>query len=72
MEKYELLRLVRSLQIRKIRNKELWSLLTKGLVTLMNTRQLNCSNIANITWDLHLLKLKSSKLYEFIVTYFCA
>ena len=72
MDKNELLKLINALRLMKIQDKELWSYLTKGLVTLMNTRQLNCKQLLNVTWELYNLKLKSSKLYEFIVTYFIA
>ena len=72
MDKQELLKLIRALCIKRIKDKELWSFLTKGLITLMNTRQLSCKNLANVTWDLYLLKMKSSKLFNFIVIYFCA
>ena len=38
----------------------------------MNNRQLDCKNLANVTWDLHLIKLKSPKLYAHFVNYFNA
>ena len=38
----------------------------------MNTRKLTLSDVARVTHELQLLKLKSTKLFDFIVAYFCA
>ena len=55
-----------------MQDKQMWSILTKGLVTLMNTRKLTLADLARVTHELQLLKLKSTKLFDFIVAYFCA
>jgi len=70
ISKRENLHLIRALRVQKVQNKELFSYLIKGLVSLLNTRQLNCSALVQVASDLHILKMRSKQVFRFIITYF--
>jgi hypothetical protein len=42
----------------------------KNLVTQMNEKQLSCTELCNIAYDLNVVKVRSEKMFEFIVVYF--
>lgn len=42
----------------------------KGLINEMNHKSLNCADLSNVAYDLHIVKLRSPKVFEFIVVYF--
>ena len=52
------------------RDETLWTYASKSLVSMMNYGQLDCKNLATVMWDLHLIKLKSPKLYDYFIVYF--
>ena len=42
----------------------------KNLVKEMNERSLSCTELCNIAYDLNVVKIRSEKMFEFIVVYF--
>jgi glutathionylspermidine synthase len=48
----------------------IWNVLMKNLVTQMNEKQLSCTELCNIAYDLNVVKVRSEKMFEFIVVYF--
>jgi hypothetical protein len=53
-----------------VQNKDLWKLLMKPLAKYFNTGSLTLRELANLTYDLHIIKLQAPKLYSIIVDYF--
>ena len=62
--------MIHALTIRKVQNKELWRLLMPSLLHGFNSRSYTLRDLANLTYDLYVIKLQSPKLYFIIVDYF--
>ena len=72
MNTLDFVRLTTSLSRRREADPELWVLLSKVLVTLMNTKKLRNSDLMTISRSFVNAQVRSDKLYSFIVRYFCA
>ena len=72
MDSFEFSRLIFSLSLRRESDLELWGLLAKVLVTLMNTKKLGVIDLMEVTRALVNAKVRSDKMYGFIVKYFMA
>ena len=53
----------------KIRDKQVWGIMVKAFVTLMNTRSISQQELVEATINFHLMKVSSQKLFEFIIKY---
>eukprot|EP00353_Schmidingerella_taraikaensis_P011428 CAMPEP_0185567574 /NCGR_PEP_ID=MMETSP0434-20130131/806_1 /TAXON_ID=626734 ORGANISM="Favella taraikaensis, Strain Fe Narragansett Bay" /NCGR_SAMPLE_ID=MMETSP0434 /ASSEMBLY_ACC=CAM_ASM_000379 /LENGTH=227 /DNA_ID=CAMNT_0028181833 /DNA_START=952 /DNA_END=1634 /DNA_ORIENTATION=- len=72
MDPFEFCRLVANLSRRRESDHELWGMIAKVLVTLMNTKKLTEEDIMHVTRSLVNAKVRSDKLYGFIVRYLMA
>lgn len=70
MKENEFVSLVLALSRRRETNGELWGHLAKVLVTLMNTQKLKARDLMIVTRALVNAKVRSDKLFGFIVRYF--
>lgn len=70
MNPFEFSTLVQSLSRQREVDVELWTLLAKVLVTLMNTKKLELLDLMLVTRAMVNAKVRSDKLYGFIVRYF--
>jgi len=72
MGTYEFVGLVLCLSRRRENNAQLWGHLAKVLVTLMNTKKLGLSDLLLVTRAFCNAKIRSDKLYGFIIRYFAS
>jgi len=70
MNTFEFTRLIACLGQRQENDPELWGLLARVLVTLMNLKKLSIEDLMITTRSLVNAKVRSDKLYSFIVRYF--
>ena len=69
--KGELMRMIHTSRVMKSKNREVWGHLMRALVHEMNKRNLSLLDICNITFDLHIAKLRSPQVFSCIVQYCC-
>lgn len=69
MDPFEFCRLVACLSRRRETDPELWQLIAKVLVTLMNTKKMSEEDVMHVTRSMVNAKVRSDKLYGFIVRY---
>ena len=69
MDPYEFCRLVANLSRRRESDPELWQIIAKVLVTLMNTKKLSEEDVMHLTRSFVNAKVRSDRLYGFIVRY---
>ena len=70
MGTFEFVSLVLCLSRRRENDAQLWGHLAKVLVTLMNTRKLGLNDLLLVTRAIVNAKVRSDKLYGFIIRYF--
>lgn len=69
MDPFEFCRLVANLSRRRESDPEVWQLIAKVLVTLMNTKKLSEEDVMHVTRSFVNAKVRSDKLYGFVVRY---
>ena len=72
MNPIEFTRLVNSLSRRREDDAEVWALIAKVLVTLMNTKKMRVEDLMQVTTFMSNAKVRSNKLYKFIARYLMA